>query len=102
MKNSERTIHRAKQVIDFVELFKILATCHSRYRQSILRSADKKLVHAICTGIYNILIGNIKLDEKETKHLLKYKNILRRLTKKSTFNSKKKILVQHGGLLPQL
>jgi ABC-type glutathione transport system ATPase component len=79
-----------------------LAKPKSRYRISILKKADPKLILAICEAIYNLLEGNIIVDSKTKELLKKDKKILRKLVEKNPFLYKKKILVQRGGFLPAL
>ena len=78
---------------------KTISNCKSKYRKCILLKADKELINIICECVYNTLLGNVKLSEKDRLNLFKYKNILRRLVEKSTLQHKKKILIQKGGFL---
>ena len=88
-----------KNVIDNRHLLKSLATNNKKLRKVIIENSPKGLIEAICSCILNTLGGNIKLTDEDKKHLVKYKNILRKLTNKSTLKEKRKILVQKGGFL---
>lgn len=81
------------------DLLKILATCKIKMRKAIIKSADKKLILAICESIYNMLSGNLSINKDDLNKLQKFKHTLRKLTLKSNLQNKKKILNQHGGFL---
>jgi hypothetical protein len=95
-------IQHLKNILKNEDIFKVLASeSKQKYKKAILKSADKKLVDDLCEIIYNILIGNLSLNETEFKLLNNYKNNLRKLINKSSLKAKKKILVQKGsGFLP--
>lgn len=85
-----------------VDMLKIISKCKNKYRKAIIKSADRKLISAICECILNSLKGNVKIDPKTRQYLYKYKNVLRKLVSKSTLQKKKQILDQKGGFLPVL
>ena len=85
-----------------VDVLKTIAHCKPKIRLAILKNADKDLIEVICHCVFNLLIGHISLSEKEKDNLKAYKNILSALEQKSSFNNKKKILVQQGGFLEYL
>jgi hypothetical protein len=80
-----------------MDLLKVLA--NERYRKVIISKADSNLVKAICQGIHNVLKGNISISNYERERLKKFRKVLHKLLKKSTLQSKKKILIQQGGFL---
>jgi hypothetical protein len=75
------------------------ASISKKYRNLILRNADKKLVEAIRECVFNILKGNIPINTNDRIQLLKFRNILHKLLEKNKFKSHKKIIVQHGQFL---
>jgi len=84
-------------------LLKELANKKSKYRITILKKADPKLILAICEVIYNILEGNVPLNKNEKDILRKDKTILRKLVEKNKIAYKKRLLIQKGGfILPLL
>jgi hypothetical protein len=62
--------------------------------QSMVRTADKNLFCAICECVQNVMNGNVQIIKKM---LNKRKEVLRKLQKKGTLKSKKKLLLQKGG-----
>ena len=81
------------------EILAYLGKCKAKIRKAILTNADKELVEVICQCVFNMLSGNIQLNEQEKKNLSKYKNTLRAIVARSSLKEKKKILVQKGGFL---
>ena len=77
----------------------VLGKCKQNIRKGIINNADKELINTICQCVYNLLKGNIELTNQEKDLLLKYKQPLRKLIKKSSIKNKKKILIQQGGFL---
>lgn len=80
------------------------ALCHTNgsQRKALLRTADKPLVKCICESILNIISGTIEVNDTVKNRLKKHKKVLRKLasgkkTKKSNWQKKKKIILQHGG-----
>ena len=83
-----------------LEKIKVLAKCkNKKLRNLLIKNSDKEVICTLCEIIDNILHGNIPLNEKTKNKLKKYKNILRKFIKKSSLNTKKKILIQKGGFL---
>lgn len=65
---------------------------------------NNDLAKCLCDCAYNIVHGNINIDQKTKNKLFKYRTKLHALSKPSiSLNSKKKILKQKGGgFLPLL
>ena len=80
-------------------ILEYLGKCKAKIRRAILANADKELVDSICQCVFNMLSGNIDLNENEKRNLVKYKKTLRTIVGRSTLKEKKKILVQQGGFL---
>lgn len=81
------------------ELLIYLGKCKAKIRKAILANADRDLIDAICQCVFNLLSGNIDLNDKEKDNLVKYKKALRAIVTRSSIKDKKKILVQQGGFL---
>lgn len=79
------------------DLLKILAYSKNRYKKAILNKADKKLILSICDIIFNVLSGNVDIDQDTKNKLKKHKSFLRSLITKSSVKNKRKILEQKGG-----
>jgi len=65
--------------------------------KSMVKTADKNLICAICECIQNVVNGNVKITKSMLNKLKPHKNVLRKLQKKGTLKSKKKLLLQKGG-----
>lgn len=70
-----------------VDILKILSNSNNKYQKAIISKADKNLILAIC---------DINFFDSETKKKLQ-KLFLRRVIKKSSLRTTKKILQQKGG-----
>jgi hypothetical protein len=83
------------------DLLKLLSdkNIKKRYKNAIIKHADRNLIKAIEDSVYNLLKGNTKYQDSDLQNLTKYKHTLRNLIQKSNLKKKKKILVQRGGFL---
>ena len=88
-----------KNILAHKDILRAIARCKTKYRKSLLIKSDKELINAICSCVYNVLLGNVKISEEDKKNLVKYKSVLRKLVEKSTLKGKKKLLIQQGGFL---
>ena len=70
--------------------------------KSIIKCADKDLVHCLCECAHNILQGTVQLTKAQKTKLAKYKQDLRDIDKKSTSLKQKQKILQTGGFLPAL
>ena len=68
----------------------------------IIDEGGKELVHCICDCVYNILHGNIPIDEEEKERLRIHKELLRKLVNEKISYSRRKRLIQDGGFLEPL
>jgi hypothetical protein len=93
-------IKSIENIIKHKDLLNLLATTKPRYnKKSIFDKADKQLIKAICEGALNLLYGNLPISESDKEKLKSFKNLLRKLTQKSSLANKKKLLNQKGGFL---
>ena len=76
-----------------------LAKCKDSCK--IIEKSTDDLIHCLCECASNILKGNRPLSESQYEDLKKHKTNLRKLKKKNTKKTKKKIL-QTGDFLPAL
>lgn len=67
-----------ENILSRQDLLKSLSKCKLCMRKAILQKADKKLIHAICESIYNMLSGNIDINITDLEKLKKYKHIFRK------------------------
>jgi len=88
-----------KFIFDNKELLLAISKCKTCMRKAIINKSDKKLVNSICEMVFNLINGNLNINNSDFQKLKKYKTSLRKLVKKSNLASKKKILVQNGGFL---
>jgi hypothetical protein len=87
-----------------VAILKILFNAKPALRNALLKHADKDLVCTICECVFNILRGNVPLEENEKIKLGKKKTLLRNIVKKTKSWTGKRKLIQKGGnfLIPLL
>lgn len=79
----------------------MLAKAPPAQKRALLRTATNPQISALCEICLNILAGHLPLNIKRLK---KYKNTIRKLSKRSISVRKKKALLvnQSGGFLPAL
>ena len=83
-------------------ILKVLANAHPHVCRSILKGADKDLLHCLSECAYNILQGNVHLTPNQKASLTKYKQKIRQVANKRTALKQKQKIVQTGGFLPAL
>jgi hypothetical protein len=83
-------------------LLKILFKAKPKARQAILQNADPSLIRSICECCYNVLQGNVPLNNIEKNKLKKYKTTLRYLAGKQGSLKQRKKHIQKGGFLTAL
>lgn len=88
-----------QNILKHKDYLNLIANAKPKYRKTIINSADRQLIKAICEGTLNLLNGNIPLSDENKQLLNKFKSKLRKLIKESNFAEKKKILNQRGGFL---
>jgi hypothetical protein len=72
-------------------------------RGNIFKLVEKDLIRVICETLYNILLGNIKVDSKTLDKLKRHRRSIYKLcAKKTSLRSRKNIINQKGKLLPLL
>ena len=76
----------------------------TKERKAILCKCDKKVFYSICEICKNVLEKNIPITERRVKNLSRYKKYIRLLARKSAvpLKTKRKIILQKGGFLPNL
>lgn len=86
-----------------IAILQALQHLNQEQRQALLRKADPGIIRCICECALNVLCGNVPLKGSQRKKLRRHAPILRRLaSKKSSWRSKKRFVVQSGGFLPLL
>lgn len=88
-------------IIDQKNILELILNSTTKQQKNIISKLDKKVVSAICIIVLNILKGNIVIKGSKLDNLKKYKNHLRKITKKSTITDKRKLL-QKGGFVNTL
>lgn len=80
----------------------VIANAKPTLRKAILKNANKDVIDALCSCLYNFMKGNIKTNKNVLKRAQKYKNTLRKVLKPTNIAKKQEILIQKGGFLPFL
>lgn len=80
---------------------KTLSICDKKLIKTILSKSNKEFISIIKDCIYNVLLGNIKLCDKDRNKLKNHKYTLRKIVKTKQAKKNKQILIQKGGsILP--
>lgn len=85
-------------------ILRVLLHLNSKERKNLINACDRDFIKCVCECSYNILNGNVPLNNKEKSNLAKHANILRKLVQSDKgIANKKKIIIQKGGaFLPNL
>ncbi len=78
----------------------VLAKAKPALVKAIIAKAEPSLIKAISECSYNLLRGNITLTPTQIRRLRSYKTAIRALASKKTPLTRKRALLQKGGLLP--
>ena len=68
----------------------------------IIDEGGMELVYCICDCVFNVLQGNIPVNEEEKNRLKRHRHFLRKLVNEKTSYKEKKRLIQRGGFLGAL
>ena len=84
-----------------LNFLQLIGTSKPKQRKALLSEVCQGQFKAICTLLYNILVGNIPIADKIKQKLHRYRNIIRRLINKSvSVLEKKRLLINYHYLLP--
>ena len=84
------------------DLIKLNQCKNIKERRKLMKQCDECLTDAVSEIAKNCLIGNLKLKNCELKNLKKYSKILKILSKRNSYEKRKKLIVQKGGFLQYL
>ena len=84
----------------FTPHLKILATSRPKVCKVLLKSASGDLIKCLCECVLNVIKGNVPLTPAQKRRLKRHKKDLRFLAKRNSSLTKKKKVLQKGGLLP--
>jgi len=82
----------------------VLKTAEPTWRKALITIRNKELVNCISECVLNVLNGNLKLSDCNTRKLQKHKSELRTVADRQvSLSGRKLLIVQRGGfLLPLL
>lgn len=87
-------------VIECADYLKLISTAkNEKIRKNLIKEAEDCVVNAISEIALNCLKGNIPLKNCDFKKLNKYKQVLRKISKRNSVLSRKKTILQSGGQL---
>ena len=96
----------SKNMKECMTILKVIASLkNKKQREKILKefNGDECLYKALREIAVNTVNRNIKLSSKQKRNLIKYKSVIKSLTKPYKSKSKrKKLIIQSGGFLPYL
>lgn len=83
--------------LKYINNLKTLSFCQKKLKREIILKAKKDFISILRDCIYNVLLGNIKLNKKEKEKLIKHKYTLRKIVKNKQTNKNRELLLQKGG-----
>jgi len=97
----------SKNVKKHLPVLDFLSKASPKYRERLLKDADRNLLLAICEICYNVCRGNVKCSPKDINKLRRYKKhieclALTRRTAKRLVKQKRIINQKGGSFLPLL
>ena len=92
----------SQNVKKHVHMLKYLCKAKPKHAKGVIEHCDSDLLNALSECSLNVLKGVVPLKPHQRKRLIKYKNNVRGLAKKSTPKRKKKALLLKGGFLQAL
>lgn len=93
----------SRRVREFAPTLRLLNRCSESEKKVYLKSIlNKDLIHCICECAQNLLRGKVPLNRRQKSALIRRKNSLRELVKRSVSLTKKKKIIQSGGFLGAL
>jgi hypothetical protein len=96
---SENTPPRVTKYYDFI---KKLCTSSANQRKKYLSEASNNEILAICDCVHNVCNGNVEISKEKINKLYPFRFAMRKLTSPVSTSTKRDILIQTGGFLPQL
>lgn len=97
-----RRDNMSARVRKHADLLKVLAKASPTTCKAIVKAADKDLVHCLGECAHNVLKGSVPLSRAQKTKLMRYKQDLRAIAKKTTSPKRKQQVLQKGGFLPAL
>ena len=88
-----------KRVQQILPQLKSLSDMKNRDRKKFIASCNKNFILCICECVKNALKGYLPLKKCQLKSLSRHKQSLRQLALKKTSLSRRKKILQRGGLL---
>jgi hypothetical protein len=92
----------SQRIKKHAETLMIMKKACPKLRKELIKRAGKDLIFALCECSLNVLNGNVKLQTGQKKKLKRHCKGLRSLADKKVSLSKKKKILQTGGILPAL
>jgi len=93
-------MYSMKRVKTNYHTLQVLKTVDTKSRKANNSKCNKEHFNCISECVLNVLNGNIKLTGSETSKLQKFMVALRKVSdRRVPISKKKKIIVQHGGIL---
>ena len=98
-----KNVKNLKKVLKCVgELDALAQSTTPEERRQLLRRIKDCVIDAISEISKNCLNGNIEYKKCDLDKLEKYKEILRKISKKTSAKTRKRYIIQKGGFLPLL
>lgn len=92
-----------KRLAGNIDILTKIATSKVAERRKLIKAAQDDTILTIIECAHNLLKGNVSLNAKEKARLNKHAAFLKKLNRQTKkLDTKRKLLVQHGGALPAL
>lgn len=75
------------------DFLRLLLNTNPRQKRALLKTLQKSQLNAIVQIVYNVLMGNRILPDKDKKDLFKHKTVIRRLVSKGVSQKERKRLL---------
>lgn len=85
----------------FLPLFELLITATNEQRAVIVQTLSEPQLKAVLEAIYNVLMGNCSISNRDKNKLIRYKDVIYRLVSKELDGKQqRRLLKKNHTLLP--
>lgn len=92
----------SQRVARHAPVLKMLSKSKPQSMKTMIKAADKDLINTLCECSLNVLKGVVPLTGSQKRKLVRHKQTMRTLARKSNTLQTKKALLQKGGFLGAL
>ena len=90
----------SKQVLANVHFLSLLISCEEDQKIALLKTMNDKQFQLLVECFLNVLCGVFPLSQSDKKKLMRYKNIIRKITDRETTRiQRKKLLLKYRNII---